>query len=99
MSLDLHTVSVISGSDLAQTDRLRLSMLAVAYGVGGSAGAAVTVAVAGEFGPLYKVVGGAHADAIWYTTAETATGFNLVVSPRLAANTLAAGTVDLLIVG
>lgn len=97
MSFDLHTVALIPGTVLTNQDRVILGqLLAVANPAGGSAGASVTVAVtfAGQLPPNYFVDVCPSADVTWYITAKTYAGFNVVLSPRLAANTIAAGTFD-----
>ena len=97
MAIDIHTVSLLPGTTLARTDRLILGALSgVASAAGGSAGAAVTVPVSfpGSLPANYAVIVTASQDATAYVTAKTASGFSVVLSPRLAANTLAAGTFD-----
>ncbi len=97
MALDLHTLSLIKGTSLAQSDRLLFGQqLGIANAAGSGAGAAVTVAVAfaGELPPKYNVSVDPGQDATWYITGKTNTGFNVVLNPRLAANTLAAGTIN-----
>ena len=45
----------------------------------------------------YNVFVSPNQDAVAYVTGKTNSGFNVVLNPRLAANTLAAGTFDLLV--
>lgn len=95
MSIDLHTISLVKGTKLAFSDRLKLGLkFGIANAAGGSAGASVTVAVAfaGELPANYLVFAEVGADVTYNITGKTPTGFNVVLSPRLAANTLAAGT-------
>jgi hypothetical protein len=74
-----------------------------AYGVAnsaGSAGATVTVAVTVQDGVLpasgqYFVDYDLPADYTVFTTGKTATGFTVSLQPRLAANSVAAGTFNL----
>ena len=97
MSIDLHTVSLIPGTVLARSDQLVLGqLLAVANPAGGIAGASVTVSVsfAGQLPPSYFVDVCPSADVTWYITAKTSSGFTVNLNPRLAANTIAAGTFD-----
>jgi hypothetical protein len=101
MAKDLHTVTLIKGTVTAQEDRLLVGMkVAVANGVGGGAGQAVTVAVAfaGELPANYAVMVNPGQDATWFVSGKTNNGFNVTLTPRLAANTLAAGTFDVLVV-
>lgn len=99
MGFDTHTVSAPDGAKPQLNDRAILgSIIGVANGVGGGAGAAVTVAVGGlKLPPKYAVVVNPGQDATWFVSAKTATGFNVTLTPRLAASTLAAGTFDVVI--
>lgn len=100
MGLDLHTIEVMPGSaPTQQPDRLKYwTQYAVANGAGGGAGTAVTVAVtvpalAGlPANGNYIVDVEASQDCTAFVSAKTALGFNVTLTPRLAANTLAAGT-------
>lgn len=99
MAVDLHTVSISAGSDpLAQSDRLGVAKLQIANGVGGGAGAAVAVAVAINLPASYVVHATPSQDATVWISARTQAGFTVNIAPRLAATTLAVGTIDLLIV-
>lgn len=102
MAFDYHTVSLGKGSSaLSKKDRVGLAVLIQsAYGAGGGAGAAVTLAVTGLSLPAkYAVlIGDLGQDATAFISARTQVGFTLNIRPRLAANTLAAGAVDLVIV-
>lgn len=101
MSKIIHSVAVPPQSDpLGFEDRIVLLRKAVANAAGGSAGAAVTVAVSNLQLPAnYSVVVNPAQDATWWVTAKTRTGFTINLAPRLAANTLAAGTIDFLVIG
>lgn len=103
MPFDLHTVEVVDGSTLQNPDRLIVAaMYAVANVAGGSAGAAVTTAVAfaSELPTAYGVqVTPSQACAV-SVTSKTSTGFNVVLTPGAPAGTnatLAAGTFDVLV--
>lgn len=100
MSIPIHTISVPDAANgYARSDRIFMGLITVSYGAGGSAGAAVTAAVmVGDLPATYSVFMGASADATAFVTSQTSTGFTLNVSPRLAANTLAAGSMKVLIV-
>jgi hypothetical protein len=95
----MHTISVLDlANGFARADRIIMGLITVSYGAGGGAGAAVTAAVTlGDLPATYSVFTGASADATAYVSAQTSTGFTLNVSPRLAANTLAAGSMKVLI--
>lgn len=104
MPLDLHTVELIAPAQSARQDRLLMGMqLAVASAAGAGAGDSVTVAVAFEetLPADYAVVVNPDQDATWYVpqSSKTATGFNVVLNPRLASATLAAGAIDVLVFG
>jgi len=100
MAQDLHTISVSDASDpLAQADRLLVVLKkAVANVAGGSAGASVTVAVTGLRLPAkFTVFVTPDQDATHWISGRSAAGFTVNLSPRLAASTLAAGTLDILV--
>ncbi|CAJ0698779.1 hypothetical protein [Ralstonia holmesii] len=98
MSLPVHTIDVAPGSNpLAQQDRVLVALLeGVATAAGSGAGASVTTPISGlQLPASYAVQVTPNQDAVAYVTSKTATGFNVVLNPRLAASTLAAGTVDI----
>ncbi|WP_186095684.1 hypothetical protein [Burkholderia gladioli] len=100
MGLPIHTVEMLPGSNpTAQPDRVAVALLtALATVAGSGAGAAVTTTVTGlSLPPTYNVQVTPNQDAVAYVTSKTQTGFSVVLNPRLAANTLAAGTVDIAI--
>lgn len=100
MGLPIHTVDVAPGSSpLAQPDRVLIALLEdVATAAGGSAGAAVVTAISGLTLPAkYVVQVTPNQDAVPFVSGKTQNGFNVTLNPRLAANTLAAGTVDIAI--
>ena len=92
----VHSVDIPAGSTPVTTDRVTVgSQMDVPNLAGGSAGAAVTTAVVMAGLPAkYAVSITPDQDAVFYVTAKTQDGFNVVLNPRLAANTLAAGTFD-----
>jgi len=101
MAKDLHTVAVSSRSDpLTNEDRVILLVKkGLANAAGGSAGAAVTIAVTGlELPASYTVQVTPSQDATAWITSRTQAGFTVNLAPRLAANTLAAGTVDVVVI-
>jgi hypothetical protein len=97
----LHTVISPDGGTLANQGQIILgSFPGIANVVGGGAGAAVVTAVAIANLPAnYSVAVNPGQDATWFVSGKTTTGFNVTLSPRLAANTLAAGTFDVIITG
>jgi hypothetical protein len=102
MAINKHTVAVLDGTVGSPfTDRLQIGqILGVANLIGGGAGQVVTTAVtfAEPLPPNYQVIVTASQDATAWVSGKTALGFNVNLEPRLAANTLAAGTFDLLII-
>jgi hypothetical protein len=101
MAIELHTVEQVPGTGLANHDRVILGAIpGLATPAGGGAGAAVSVVVSGLSLPAnYSVSVMPSQDAVPFVTAKTGAGFTITLNPRLAANTLAVGTVDVLIVG
>lgn len=98
MPFDLHTLEVPDGGyGFSQKGRaLVASGIGVANAAGGGAGAAVTVVVSGLKGlpSNFGVLVNPGQDATWFVSSKTSTGFTITLTPRLAANTLASGTVD-----
>lgn len=98
-----HSVTVLDSPSggAAFQDRVVIGQqVNVANLIGGGAGLAVTTTVTFPH-PLptnYQVLVSPKQDCTWYVNNRTAFGFDVVLSPRLAANTLAAGTFDLLLV-
>ncbi|WP_413444137.1 hypothetical protein [Herbaspirillum frisingense] len=72
-----------------------------ANAAGGSAGASVSTTITGLAGlpAKYSVLVNPGQDASWYVTNKTSTGFTVVMTPNAAANTLAAGTFDAVVIG
>lgn len=100
MSQVVHTVSAVPGAQrLALGDRLQVGLLnAVANAAGGSAGAAVAVAITGLTLPAkYVVLVSASQNAGYYITGKTSSGFTVNLFPGNPANTLGAGTFDVAI--
>jgi hypothetical protein len=100
MAFERHTIETPPGADRPILyDRIIYGRIgAVANAAGSGAGASVTTAVSGlELPASYTVVIMPSQDAVWYITNKTQSGFSVVMNPRLAANTLAIGTFDVLI--
>lgn len=80
--------------------RVTMPMNDVATAAGSGAGASVTLAVVFK-APIpasvtsYNVHVTPNQDAVPFVTSKTNAGFTLTLNPRLAANTLAAGTNDI----
>ena len=98
----VHTIVVPDGAirGLSNPGEITLGVLkGITNAVGGGAGAAVTTVVSGlKLPAAYTVLVQPNQDATAFVTAKTATGFSVTLTPRLAANTLAAGTFDVVIV-
>lgn len=101
MAQALHTVIAPDGATLGNPGQITIgSFPGIANAAGSGAGAAVTTAVSVAGLPAnYSVTVNPGQDATWYVTGKTTTGFNVVLNPRLAANTLAAGTFDVVVTG
>ena len=100
MGFDLHTLDVLGGSSpTAQPDRLGVLYLpGQANAAGGSAGASVTLAFTGLTLPAtYAVLAQPSQDAFVAVTTKTQTGFDVVLTPTSGTVTLAAGTVDIVV--
>jgi hypothetical protein len=104
MSLIQHNIAVPDGAAPAYQDRTILAVIpGVANLAGGGAGTAVTTAVSlpasASLPANYAVLVNAGQDATWFvpSNSKTSSGFNVTLTPRLAANTLAAGTFDVVI--
>ena len=103
MSNYIHAIEVPDGAlaGLSQAGRLLVANLpSNANVVGGGAGLAVATAISGLKGlpAKYSVVVNPGQDATWFVSAKTSTGFTVTLTPRLAANTLAAGTFDAVVI-
>jgi hypothetical protein len=100
MPIPVHTVEVPDGLALQNSDRLVLGTLnGVANAAGGGAGQSVATAITGmSLPPKYQVIVDPGQDATCWITAMTAAGFTVNMSPRLAANTLAAGSFNATVV-
>jgi type IV secretory pathway VirJ component len=99
MAKDLHTIAVATGSDLSNEDRLVVLMKKqLANSAGGGAGQSVTIAVTGLTLPAsYAVQATPDQDATVWISGRSQTGFTINLAPRLAANTLAVGKVDVVV--
>lgn len=101
MALQQHTIERPDGGSVALLDRVIVGQInGHTNAAGGSAGAAVVtpVSVGNELPDNYSVVVNPGQDATWYVSGKTNSGFNVTLNPRLATNTLAAGTFDVVIV-
>jgi hypothetical protein len=106
MSLIQHSIAVPDGAQPSGLDRTIIGVITgVANAAGGSAGAAVTTTVtlpaSANLPANYAVLvnPGQDATAFVPSNSKTSNSFNVTLTPRLAANTLAAGAFDVVIVG
>lgn len=101
MSNFIHSVEQIDGSTFSRSDRVIVANLVdVATLIGGGAGQTVVTAVSCKGLPAkYTVNVTPNQDAVAYVTLKTQNGFTVTLSPRLAANTLAAGKIDIQVIG
>jgi hypothetical protein len=100
MGLAYHDLYSVDGQLLNTFDRAYFGTVTVTYAAGGGAGSAVTATVSWtEPVPTpYCAIMSPVEDCTYFISAKTTLGFTLNVLPRLAANTLAGGTVEILIV-
>jgi hypothetical protein len=105
MSLIQHSIAVPDGAQPANQDRTIIAVIpGVANVAGGSAGAAVTTTVtlptSANLPANYGVLVNPGQDATWFvpSASKTSNSFNVTLTPRLAANTLSAGTFDVVVV-
>jgi hypothetical protein len=98
MGLAVHSVEMLDGSTFARTDRVLLANLPGRANVaGGSAGAAVTTAVAANLPANYSVQVTPSQACFVSVTSKTSAGFNVVLTPTLSSITLAAGAFDVVV--
>jgi hypothetical protein len=99
MSIAKHIIHDHGGFGDTQSVRMAQAVN-VANLIGGGAGQSIVTAVAFA-APMpdatYSVQVTPHQDAVAFVTAKTVSGFNVTLTPRLAADTLAAGTFDVLV--
>lgn len=104
MGIPIHTIVAPDGANgFTQSGYASIGLiLDVAYGAGAAAGdvvtQTVTVPASGGLPENYAVFVEAGADVTAWVSAKTATGLTVNIEPRLATGTLAAGTVNLLII-
>ena len=102
MALNKHTVAVLDSPTVPSfTDRMIVGQqLAVANAAGAGPGTSVTTVVTfpEELPPAYSVFIQSYQDCTAFVTLKTVFGFSVTQTPRLAANALAAGTFDVLVV-
>ena len=98
MSINTHTISQIPGAPFNQFDRVHMGKLSVAYGAGGSAGAAVTAAFTGNLPPNALVIPASLAGAYVDVSNVSVAGFTLTITPRSGGATLAAGSAGVFII-
>lgn len=103
MPFEMHTVEVVDGSNFTNYDKMVVGVQnAVAHNAA-SVGVAVTVAVsfASALPASYAVfVDGSDPNAVYSVpgASKTSTGFNVVITPVITTDTLAAGTFDVLVI-
>lgn len=99
----IHTrnIGILPGSLSDDPSQHIFGRFRIAHAIGAGAGLAVATPVTAikELPPNYTVLVVPNQDATVWITAKTQAGFTINQAPRLAADTLAAGTVDVLIFG
>ena len=99
MPLDMHTLQIADGSTPTSfSDRLQVAFLPGVATPAAAEGASSTVTVSGLVLPASYVV---HAlpsqPAVVSVSAKTFSGFTLTLTPISSTETLAAGTVDIMV--
>ena len=100
MGIPYHTIMANDGLALNNANRVFLGSITATYTAAG-AGAATTPVVLTWTEPVptpFSVFMSPIEDCTWFITAKTTLGCTLNVLPRLAANSLAGGVVQLLII-
>lgn len=103
MAINNHIISVLDGSSGNDfLDRVFYGIkIGVANVAGSGAGAAVSTVVtfAEPLPDTFTVLVQPGQDATWFISNKTVFGFTVTLNPRLAANTLAAGSFDVILLG
>jgi hypothetical protein len=104
MPIDMHTIEAGAGSTFAFSDRVKIwNLPGVATAAAGGEGDNVTTAISFpnvDLPAAYSVlVGGISQDATAYVTEKTDSGFNVILVPPSSSVTLAAGTLDAVVIG
>jgi hypothetical protein len=102
MPIDFHTIETVDGSTPTnRSDRLIVAFLPqVANAAGGSAGAAVTVAIGGLVLPSAYAVQATPGSAVIASvlqSSKTNSGFSIVLTPLSNSLTVAAGAIDVIV--
>jgi len=100
MGIPYHTTYSPDGAGLNLFDRVNLGTVTAVYGPGASAGATVTAAVTWSE-PLalpYCAIPSLIEPSSYFITSRTTVGFSMVITPALAAATLAGGSVEILLI-
>ena len=96
----VHNIGVIGGSGPSLSDQIIIAKLQVTVAADSTPGEANVTAVAfSESIPTpYNVIVTGPEDTTHWVADKTAAGFNLHVSPRLAANQIAGGAYDVTVI-
>ena len=100
MGIAVHTVEFVNGSNgFSRTDRVFMGLMTVPYAAGGSAGASVSAtAIVGDLPATAQFFFSDSADVTSFIASNVSGTLTITVEPRLASETVAAGSVGLLIV-
>jgi hypothetical protein len=103
VSTPVHVTDILDGSTpLSWSDRIRLGVkLALANAAGSTAGSPVAVPVtfSEALPPQYAVSVDAGQECISWVTAKTGSGFTVNLAPYPSTATLAAGSINVTVVG
>jgi hypothetical protein len=100
MGIAYHTIHAPDGAGLNLFDRVTIGTVTAVY-PSATAGATSTLAVTWNepVALTYTAIMSPIEDCTYFITNKTTVGFTLNVNPRLAANTLGGGSVEILLLG
>jgi hypothetical protein len=101
MPLDYHTLQIADGSTPTSfSDRLQVAFLPNVANAAGAEGAAVTVTLSGLVLPSAYAVHVTPSQAVIVSVpanSKTFSGFSVVLTPLSSTQTIAAGSIDILV--
>jgi hypothetical protein len=102
MAIVKHLISMLDGSSGDFSDRVIAGLqLGVPNAAGSGEGATVSTVVTfpEPLPPSFTVLVQCNQDAVAYVTSKTTFGFTVNIAPRLATETIAAGSFDVTVLG
>lgn len=98
MALDQHTILVPTGANPAWTDRTVIGVLPNVANAAGSAGATVSIPVTMDLPASYSVQATASQACAVSVSGKSSAGFTVNLTPLSSSASIAAGTVDIVVV-